>query len=374
MGKDLQSKDIKNGNNKSKAAIFFSAGIGDAILMVPLIRELQSCSYQVTIFLNSPFIDIEFLHFNKIPCDQLIKTSLGFSMNTILSYFRKFDFVFLDYSSSSIVNISTGMFISRKLFVHRKRKLLLPGIKFLFEKQETHAAILNLQLFNHKFLEKDFKIDQLKLVIKDAQKPDIILNLEKESKIPIFVQPSAANLTAKYKNWPVEYWIELISRLIKLFPDFIFILAGDKNEIEIGEKISRKIGKSCINLMGNTELTEASKLLFFSKIYLGLDSGFMHLAVAYGIPTFSVFGSSSYDLFGYEKFDPFKNRVIFNSLPCWPCSGYSKRNIKKVKNPKDCPDVECLIKLKPDKVFDHFIWFYKELVSIQNNATSSPIP
>lgn len=363
MGKDLRSKDIKTGNNKSKAAIFFSAGIGDAILMVPLIRELQSCSYQVTIFLNSPFIDEEFLQFNKIPCDKLIKTSLGFSLNMIFSYFKKFDIVFLDYSSSSIVNISTGIFISRKLFVHRKRKLIFPGVKFLFEKPGTHAAILNLQLFNHKFLEKDFTIDQLKLVIRDTQKPDIIINIERESKIPIFVQPSAANLTAKYKNWPVEYWIELMKKIIEKFDVFKLILIGDKNEIEIGELLYSHLGDHCVNMIGKTDLTKASKILYYSKMYLGLDSGFMHLAVAYGLPTFSIFGASSYEFVGYEKFDNIKHKVVYNPLNCWPCHGFSKTNKIKVKNPKDCSEIKCLNSLKSEMIFIMFKNFYKSTIS-----------
>jgi ADP-heptose:LPS heptosyltransferase len=103
------------------------------------------------------------------------------------------------------------------------------------------------------------------------------------------------------------------------------------------------------------------QVLYSSKLYLGLDSGLMHLAVAYGKPTFSIFGASSYELFGYEKFNSLVHKVEINSLNCYPCNGYSRRNKLRVKNPKDCPDNICLINKKPDEVADSFIRFYNEL-------------
>jgi lipopolysaccharide heptosyltransferase II len=107
------------------------------------------------------------------------------------------------------------------------------------------------------------------------------------------------------------------------------LILGAKSDREDAEKIAAA-AKGCIDLTGKTSLLEVASLLGTSKLFIGADSGIMHIAYAAGIPTVSLFGS------GIEKkWAPRgkKHIVLNNHLPCSPCTkfGYTaecKRNIE----------------------------------------------
>lgn len=362
MGKDIQGKDVSKNNYNQKALVFFSAGIGDAVLMVPLLKKLKSSGFHITIFKNSLFIDKEFLKFNQFPYDEFINIDFRFHKFKILSLFKFFDFAFLDYSSSSIKNIFYAFFMSKKLIIHRKKTFPIPSARFLEELPGTHVAVLNVQLFDMKFTNESFDLEMIKLKIQKREKPEIINKIEESGKIPVFVQVSSANMTAKYKNWPIEYWTEFLKKILNKYSDLMIILVGDSNEIEIGKHLKQSLDQSCINVVGNTNLIEACNLLYFSKFYIGLDSGFMHLAVAYSLPTFSIFGASSIDYFGYGKFSKL-HKVIYSKVDCWPCLGYKFVNNSKVKNPKLCQEHVCLENIKPELAIIEFIEFFTNVFS-----------
>jgi ADP-heptose:LPS heptosyltransferase len=343
----------------TKIALIISSGLGNAVMLVPLLNKLkEGKTNHITIFLDSPFVSDTFLKFNEFPFDELIELTKINKTNYIFNNIRSFDIIYLDYSSSSLKNVLFSSLLSKNTVAFKKNKIPFLNIKYRNEKENTHSTVLNIQLFDKDYKESDFDISQLKLNMKNGFKPDTILNIEKEKKIPVVIQASSANMKAPYKNWPVEKWISLINMISIDFPDLSFILMGDENEISIGKQIEKGLLGSFINLIGKTELTEMCNILYFSKLYIGLDSGLMHLAVAYGIPTFSIFGASSYHFVGYEKFDNKKHKVIYNPINCWPCHGFSKTNTNRLTNPGQCPDFQCINGISPEKVFSAFSDFF----------------
>lgn len=347
-----------------KNAIVLSAGIGNAILMIPLLKKIKSNGLEICIILNSVFINKEFIEFNNFPCDEIIELSKFNKLKFIVNNFKRFDKMFLDYSSSSVRNILLSTLVSNKVIVMRKNHLYLPKVFYINEKKDTHAAVLNLQLFDNEYKESDFDISELELTLKNTDKPDIIRKIESAKKNPVVVQLSSANLKAPYKNWPVNSWILFMNDISLKFPNLHLILMGDENEIVFGKQIKNEVKGNVTNLIGKTDLIEMCSILYHSKFYIGLDSGLMHLAVAYNIPTFSIFGASSYHFVGYDKFDNKKHKVIYNPISCWPCHGFSQTNRLKVKKPSDCQDFSCLKGLEPDKVFLLFLNFYNSAFSI----------
>lgn len=343
-----------------KNAVVFSAGIGNAILMIPLLKKLKSEGAKISIILNSVFINKEFIEYNNFPYDEVIELSRIDKFKFIVNNFKRYEKIFLDYSSSSVKNILLSTLISKKIIVMRKKHLYIPNVTYITEKKDTHAAVSNLQLLNKTYTESDFNISDLKLDIKNSYKSDLISKIESNRKIPVIIQTSSSNLTAPYKNWPTEYWILFLNNVSIKFPNLYFILMGDENEIVIGKKLENELKSNFTNLIGKTNLLEMCSIIYHSKFYIGLDSGLMHLAVGYNIPTFSIFGASSYNCFGYEKFST-NHKVIFNMISCWPCLGYNFTNKLKVNNPKDCDDHECLNLISPNFVFNEFQVFYQKL-------------
>jgi len=347
-------------NKVSKIAVFVSSGIGNAVMIVPILRLLKkNKENHISIILTSPFIDPEFLEFNNFPCDEIIDLRKGFSYKFTFSHINYFAKSYLDYSSSSIKNLIFASLVSKKVFAYRKGKNFIPKVRYVIPEIKVHAAVLHAKMIYPEIIEKDFNLNLLKLNIKTDK--DFSLNNAKEKTKLISVQVSSANFKVKYKNWPVQYWIEFLDNIIRSYPEYTIVLLGDKNELPIESEILSKISNDkLISFIGKTSLVEVSSILYNSDVYIGLDSGFMHLAVAYGIPTFTILGASSEDFIGYHKFDK-KHKVIFNDLPCRSCHGWIGNNTTRVSNPTNCPDIKCLTELLPDIVFKEFSTFLKNI-------------
>jgi ADP-heptose:LPS heptosyltransferase len=278
----------------------------------------------------------------------------------ISSHINYFSECYLDYSSSSIKNLFFASLVSKNTFAYRKGKIFLPKVKYIKPEIGIHAAVLHAKMIDSSTNEKEFNLDLLKLEVKNTASSHLNKTIKSNSKI-ISVQVSSANFNAKYKNWPVQYWIELLDKIIKIYPEYTIVLLGDKNEITIEKEIISKIkSKRLISFIGKTTLVDVSAILYNSDIYIGLDSGFMHLAVAYGIPTFTILGGSSEDFIGYHKFDK-KHFVIHSDLSCRSCHAWIGANASRVNNPNNCPDIKCLIDLLPEIVFEKFELFVNNI-------------
>ena len=97
------------------------------------------------------------------------------------------------------------------------------------------------------------------------------------------------------KQWPKEYFVELIKKLIKnkIFYYSKFILIGSFNERSIGKYIANHFEKNIMtNLIGIPSLIEICSVLKKCNLFIGNDSGLMHLSASLDIPTIGLFGPS----------------------------------------------------------------------------------
>ena len=347
-------------NCKKEVAVFISSGIGNAVLMVPALNLLKKKNkYKPVIILTSPFVTPEFLLFNNFPADEIIdlrnKNLILFGLKNI----NRFEKSYLDYSSSSIKNLIGASLFSKNVIAYRKNKLRFADIQYLSPQKNMHAAVLHAKMIDSSVSSKEFSTELLKLNIQDGGNTFFKESSKTKHKI-VSVQISSGNNKAVYKNWPVEYWVIFLKKVIEYYKEFKLILLGDKNEMELGFEVEKRINNSnLINLIGKTDLIQASKVLYNSDLYIGLDSAFMHLAVAYDIPTFTILGASNESFIGYDQFDNNKHCVVFRSLSCRPCHTWPVANTSKTKSPSKCPDFACLTGLKPEMVFEKFKSYIK---------------
>lgn len=342
-------------NMKREIAVFISSGIGNAILLVPALKLLsKNSNYKVVIILTSPFVSPEFLFSNSFPSDEIIDLRNKNFILFGLQNRKRFEKAYLDYSSSSVKNILFATLISKEVFAYRKNKIFSNRIKYFPLIKNMHAAVLHARMINPDMETIDFSLDLMKLDIVEKSNR-IIEDIKNTGQKIVSVQVSSGNNKTPYKNWPIEHWIAFLKKLIIFYPEFTIVLLGDENEVESGKKIKSEIqNNKLLNLIGKTGLVDASIILNNSDLYIGLDSAFMHLAVAYGIPTFTILGASSEKFIGYDQFDKLKHCVVYKNLSCRPCHAWPYVNTTKTKNPLNCPDFECLKELKPEFVFDKF--------------------
>ena len=125
---------------------------------------------------------------------------------------------------------------------------------------------------------------------------------------------SPASGHSRLKLWPVERFGAIALELVKRFNATIVLLAAE-SERPLADAVVDAAGVTLVNLAGQTSLAEAVAIIDRSALYVGNDTGLLHIAAARGIPTVSLYGSSTPVLFAPRGS---QHHVIWQRLPCGP--------------------------------------------------------
>ncbi|MBU0548535.1 MAG: glycosyltransferase family 9 protein [Candidatus Omnitrophica bacterium] len=148
---------------------------------------------------------------------------------------------------------------------------------------------------------------------------------------------------AIYKHWSALRFAEVANKLIDKFKAKVIIL-GDESERDIAEVIVHSMRNKAINLMGKTGLEILPGIIKNCSLLIANDGGPMHMAVALGVKTVSVFGPVSETVYGPYPED--RNHVVLKGdVVCRPC-------YKNFRLPICEKDKECLKQVSADAVFD----------------------
>lgn len=110
---------------------------------------------------------------------------------------------------------------------------------------------------------------------------------------PILALAPGANWIGK--TWPVERFAETARRLLAadgpLHGGRLMVLGGPA-DAGLVRPLKAAAGRSFIDLAGKVDLVTAYACLKHARLFIGNDSGAMHLAAAAGTPTLGLFGPS----------------------------------------------------------------------------------
>lgn len=137
------------------------------------------------------------------------------------------------------------------------------------------------------------------------------------------------------KCWPPDRFAELANRL-RAQSDAEVILFGTPAEAAVSSAIAAGMSHPPINLTGKTSIADLPALLSQCHLFIGNDSGAMHVAAAVGLPVVAVFGPT--DPFGTAPVTP-RCSIVQEKPYCSPC--FLRR----------CPtDHRCMTSVTPDAV------------------------
>lgn len=146
--------------------------------------------------------------------------------------------------------------------------------------------------------------------------------------------PGAAYGSAKC--WPPERFAAVADRFIAEY-DADVILFGTISERPVAERISSLMRHRPFHLIGQTPIRELPAFFSACSLFLGNDSGAMHVAAAVGLPGVAVFGST--DPYGTAPVSP-RFTVVQQPVSCSPCFL------------RHCPiDHRCMTRLETGAVF-----------------------
>jgi ADP-heptose:LPS heptosyltransferase len=103
------------------------------------------------------------------------------------------------------------------------------------------------------------------------------------------------------KTWPAERFAVVAAELLARdgpLADGRLLLLGGPNDRFAAEAVRRVIPRArLVDTVGRTDLLTAYALLKRARLFIGNDSGLMHLAAAAGAPTLGLFGPSDERLY-----------------------------------------------------------------------------
>lgn len=138
------------------------------------------------------------------------------------------------------------------------------------------------------------------------------MQLTFEGRPYVVIHPGALMDT---KRWSADRFSAL-ARMLRKRRLTIALTCGPGEEAVVG-KVAKEI--STTTMMLGLSIPELAELIRGARLYIGNDSGPMHLAAAVGTPTVAIWGSSD-----SRRWRPWRveHRLIQNPFECNPCPGY----------------------------------------------------
>jgi len=103
------------------------------------------------------------------------------------------------------------------------------------------------------------------------------------------------------KIWPGARFVELADALTKkngTFENAKVAVFGGPGEEALANPILDALGDQAVDFVGNLTITETAAFLKKCKVFVGNDSGLMHMSAALGVPTLGLFGPSMPEHYG----------------------------------------------------------------------------
>lgn len=118
------------------------------------------------------------------------------------------------------------------------------------------------------------------------------------------------------KRWPWERYASVISVLAQENEHLAFILIGNEHDKQVSEEICRALTENVISAIGAT-LLQTSSILSRVKVYIGNDTGPMHMAALHKVPCVAIFSARDRD----GKWSPWSDghEVLRADVPCACC-------------------------------------------------------
>ncbi len=189
--------------------------------------------------------------------------------------------------------------------------------------------------------------DEKQLAQKSQDKSASVDELANDIAPYVVIVPGARWVT---KQWPVEHYIALISKIIATGVDVV--LAGGPDDAVKGKKIAEGVGTSfgvgqgrVIDLTGQTSLRELAALIAGCSVYISADTGPLHFAAALKKPLIAMYGPTKADRTG--PYGSTNSTVLLSPAKCAGC-------LKK-----QCSHWHCMHDITPEKVFQ----IYQEKVA-----------
>lgn len=120
------------------------------------------------------------------------------------------------------------------------------------------------------------------------------------------------------KDWGQENWRDLLSRIAASYPEYGLVIVGAKEDSAVGDYVCSDWNGPKLNLCGRLTPRQSAALLEHASLFLGPDSGPMHLAACAGVPCVIAFSARGLPGIWYPTGD--KHRILYRRVSCFGCN------------------------------------------------------
>lgn len=293
-----------------KILIILPNWLGDAVMATPAIELLSAYYPSAKFTFVGSFVSIEALKYHPL-CKNAIVDETKKASNRIKA----------TYTLAKELG-SFDMAISFRNQIHSSLLLKFTGTILCIAKKSWHSMFLlshTPAIKADKHLSKQYA--QLAMINTDAwdkNTPPLKLYIEPNK----FDKPTMGiNAGATYgsaKRWYPERFAEVAREFSNKYDIIIF---GGPNEVEMANEIESYLASSGVknytNLAGKTNIKELCSLIGGCSLFVTNDSGPMHVAAAYGVPTVSIFGPTKHT--ETSQWMNEKSSIVRHEMPCAPC-------------------------------------------------------
>ena len=278
-----------------KLLIEIPAWLGDAVMATPAIENITNYYNEPEIILIGSFVSVETLKNNPKVSETHILEKKYMDLYKLAKKLGEFD-VYFSFRSSF-----RAKFL--KFIVSANNKY-----QFNKNKYSNRHQVEKYNDFVNDSLNIDFPAGQLRIYTKNS-------TLNKSKKI-LGLNPGASYGSAK--RWYPQKFAEVVEKLSKQFDIIIF---GSTNEKDFSKDIEKSLIAKGINnyqnLAGKTTIAELINCISNLDLFITGDSGPMHLAASFQIPTIAIFGPTKDDETSQWMNDI--SIVVKKNLDCQPC-------------------------------------------------------
>ena len=337
------------------------AGVGNALLAVPMVRQLKRArpGARITVIAR---IDAMAEAFRRMPeVDEALVTGNG--VRGILkrvwwTWRRRHDVYLVPFPSNrwqyNLLALVSGARtrVMHAFAVGRWRAMGFVPARRVPALRGVHDVEQNLRLLGALGIEADLEAAAPRFVVNEqdrARARGLLEHAGVHANAPFVAVHAGSGRTVlgKAKRWPPAKWAQLLARFRGEFPHHVVLLEGP-DEAGVADEILRELddtsGVSAVRLTG--PLGDAAAVLERAKLYVGSDSGLAHLAAAVGTKAVTIFAPADPD-----RVCPFGQRdlVVRPEKDCSPCFQYPWRT----PYPKMmCREPYCVSEVRSDDVLD----------------------
>ena len=138
--------------------------------------------------------------------------------------------------------------------------------------------------------------------------------LRTQLKFPLMVMAPGSNRSTN--QWPIERFSIVAERWIGGGGSLIIL--GSQKDVNLGNMISRHCpSKLIVDLTGRLSLIESLEVMKLATLFVGNDTGPMHMAASVGVPCVVAFSARDYPVKWYPSGS--KNVIFRKDVACSPC-------------------------------------------------------